>query len=90
MEKITNREVVAKLEKYFREQDMKVICKCLANCMLDIHRISVIDHLPELEANHLCYRIRYNSKSIEKFIREGPQGDVNFLTLFEDDVPDKN
>jgi len=69
----TNKQVIEELTEYFLKSDPKEVARSLANFMLDIHRLTIIDALPEKERLNLCERIELNNKEFVRFAKEGPR-----------------
>ena len=72
----TNKEVIDKLQEYFLTQDPKVVCRILANIMIDVRRIHWSHNLPEDELERLVERIKKNSEQLKDFIENGPRGNL--------------
>jgi len=68
---ISNKEVIQKLTQYFMNQDKSLVCRLLANAMIDYNRIYNSDILPDDELENLNFRIRQNSNELKKFIDNG-------------------
>lgn len=78
-----NKEIIDSLVSYFIEQDKAILCRVLANMMIDINRIENIDQLPIDEKDRLLIRIRKNSQSLQKFIKQGANGPLTCGELYE-------
>lgn len=72
---ISNKEVIDKLEAYFVEQDSRAIARAFAGMLLDIHRVVMIEQLPDGEAINLKNRMILNSQALMDFVKNGPQGE---------------
>ena len=75
-EPISNKETMDRLQKYLEKQDMKVVCKVCASLMIDMNRVFSIHGLSNDEVEHLWERIRMNSFELEKFLKDGPSGNL--------------
>jgi hypothetical protein len=73
-----NKEVINKLVKYLIDQDKAVLCRVLANQMLDLYRLQHISELPEQEVTCLYKRQELNSLCLLEFIKNGPNGPLTF------------
>jgi hypothetical protein len=81
---MNNKEVVEKLIAYYRQQDVELIYRILANFQIDFNRLDNMDQLGEEEKCTLLTRIKLNSSVLRKFIREGDNGNPLILTNIED------
>lgn len=72
---ISNKEVIDKLQAYFIAQDPNEIARAFAGMMLDIHRIVIMDELPDGEAINLKNRMILNSQALMDFVKNGPKGE---------------
>lgn len=77
---MTNKEVINKLTEYYLTQDPKVVCRFLANCMIDINRFLNIDSLPIKEGEQLVERAMINMKAVKEYLKD-PEGNAKPLTL---------
>ena len=73
---ITNKEVIHKLKTYYLTQDREVVAHVLAVMMIDLQRVWNYGKLEKDEAISLKQRMRLNMQELDKFIKEGPQGDL--------------
>jgi hypothetical protein len=80
----SNKEVIDSLVEYFLTQDHKIICKALAGMIIDQNRIHHLEDLNAEDTDRLFERIKLNSERLERFILNGPVGDVTCGSL-----PDK-
>ncbi len=72
----TNKEVIDKLQEYFLTQDPKVVCRMLANMMIDIRRMYWSQNLPKDELERFFERTKKNSEQLKDFIENGPRGNL--------------
>ncbi len=79
----TNKEVINALTSYFLEQDKEILCRLLANYMIDMNRVFVFDALPKEEQECLHFRIQKNCEALHKFITDGPSGPLTMEKLNE-------
>lgn len=84
MSELMNKEVVDNLIEYFLTQDKKVVCRLLANAMIDYNRLYFIDSLSTSELSSLTYRIEQNSIEVRKFAENGPDGDLTPIIIEHD------
>ena len=67
-----NKEVIDSLTNYFLSQtDVATVCRALASCMIDYHRLANWAHITPEERDSLTLRIEMNSEELEKFVEEG-------------------
>lgn len=78
---MTNKELIEKLVEYFLTQDSKVVARILANQMIDMRRLILLDRLPKEEAASVIKRSLLNMKELERFSRQGPKGDITVGSL---------
>lgn len=76
MEK-TNKQIIQELIDYLMAQDKKVVCRVLANMMIDFNRIDTIDSLPDIEKSNLKIRIINNAQAVRDFAFNGPKGNLS-------------
>ena len=77
---ISNKEIIEKLIAYYKKQDVDIIYRVLANCMIDFNRLDTIDKLPIEEKTMLQLRIKLNAQELRKFVKEGDKGKPITLT----------
>lgn len=64
----TNKEVIEEIVAHLMEHaDMKTVCRALANCMIDYHRLSRLEDLPQAEKDNLASRIKINTEELVNF-----------------------
>lgn len=80
MENKTNKEVIELLQNYYLKQDSKIIARCLANVVIDLHRIQNFEFLPNSEKECLIDRMRLNGEQLEKFLLN-PHEDIELLLI---------
>lgn len=80
-EKVSNKEIIDRLVKYFLTQDPRIVAQMMAAHLIDLNRIHHIHKLDESEKNSLLYRIEKNVEQLHKFIQYGPQGDLRVDNL---------
>jgi hypothetical protein len=80
----TNIEVIDALSKYFLSQDPALIARGLANCMLDLQRFLAIG---ELATEDQCLLLK-NVESLNKFIKDGPDGSIVFKAFKDGEIID--
>ena len=74
---MSNKDLLDKLTEYLLTQDVKVICRALANAMLDQHRIHNLIRLDPGTKIHLFKRIKLNAESLDDFYKNGPKGNFS-------------
>lgn len=84
----TNIEVIEALSKYFLTQDPALIARGLANCMIDLQRFLVIGELETEDQCLLLMRTQKNVESLNKFIKDGPDGSIVFKAIREGEIVD--
>lgn len=68
---MTNKDLIDKLCKYFKEDcDHDIVCRLLANMMIDMHRIRNFEHIAHEERESLNLRMIHNEFQLEKFIKK--------------------
>lgn len=77
----SNKQLIDELESYFCTQDIKIVSRALANCMIDLNRIYAIKYLKKDEIELLRLRLEHNSNELNKFSENGPQGDLKMTDL---------
>ncbi len=77
-EPISNKEVIDKLVDYFVKQNPKIVARLLANYMIDLNRVCNLNSLSDSENELLLDRLQTNCLSLQKFIEEGPKGDLTY------------
>ncbi len=82
---MTNKEVIEILCAYLASQDRLVVERVCANLMLDMHRIFVIESLPDDERNLLLFRIQLNSNELMEGLKKGFNSDLKSINLGKDD-----
>ena len=75
MEK-TNKDIIRQLTDYFMKQNQEQTCKLLASMFIDLNRIVNRKKLGADELAGLELRINWNIKQLNKFIKDGPDGDL--------------
>lgn len=84
-----NKEVLEKLTVYFLQQDAHDVCRTLAGCMLDLHRIWNYEHLGKNEKENLCERLDHNVEQLVNFIENWPNSPLTIgLKNSQDDTND--
>lgn len=81
----TNKHLIDELQEYFLTQDAKVICRTLAAMMVDLHRINNFESCGKNERDNLRMRMEINSKSLIKFAKYGPDGDLVYHNIESQD-----
>jgi hypothetical protein len=76
-----NKQVIEKLTEYFMTQDKHLIARGLAGAQLDFYRYNKWDSLPTTELVCLHERTRLMAEEFEKFVRNGPDGDLKIVTM---------
>ena len=76
-----NKEIIDRLHQYFIGQDHSVVCRCLANMMIDLNRIYNFEHLDEEEASNLESRIEKNCLELMYFIDNYPNSSCGKLNI---------
>lgn len=79
--KKTNKEVIQELMKYFMQQPHEQTCKMLACFMIDLNRIIHYKQLGKDELASLQLRVKWNLDQLQKFIKDGPDGDLKIENL---------
>lgn len=74
--KKTNKEIIKALTEYFMLQPQENTCKMLACLLIDLNRIVHYKQLPQAELDSLNLRVQLNIDQLNKFIKDGPQGDL--------------
>jgi hypothetical protein len=82
----SNKEILDKLTDYLLTQDHKVVCRVLANHMLDQLRLHNLEILPADEADRLFKRIELNANSLRDFALNGPKGNLTCGPLPDDET----
>lgn len=77
----TNKKLIEELVEYFSKQDQKIVCRFLANAMIDLHRIRNISTLPAKELESLLFRIEHNSDELIKFSKYGVKTDLKLQNI---------
>lgn len=86
--KISNKEVIDRLQEYFLGQDPKVVARILANQIIDLHRWTIWEELPSDEFYSLVVRSKLNSKTLQDFVKNGPTGDIKQYTYDSEETKD--
>ncbi len=76
--KISNKEVIDKLQKYFLGQNKKFVARTLAEYIIDVHRWAIRDQLPSDEFDSLVARTKLNSETLLDFVKNGPKGNITY------------
>lgn len=77
-----NKEVIDALTDYFLSQtDIASVCRALASCMLDYHRLANWALITPEERDSLTLRIEMNSAELEKFVKEGNTEPLKLLKI---------
>lgn len=79
--KKTNKEIIKALTEYFMLQPQEHTCKMLACMMIDLNRIVHYEQLGEDELTSLQLRVDWNIKQLNKFIQDGPDGELRMENL---------
>lgn len=81
-----NKEVLDKLQYYYLTQcDPQVVARALASAMIDYHRLTDLENLPEKELKCLEQRIVLNATELESFIEHGPTGTLKIHAINSDE-----
>ena len=83
---VTNKELMDKLSAYLETQDMKIVCRALANAFLDYHRIHNPDQMDADEAVRLFKRIKLNAEQLSDFAINGPTRKFGCGPLSDDET----
>lgn len=73
---ISGKELIQKLKAYYLTQDPDIVCEGLAGIMLDIYRLVYREKLTENEKLSLMIRLPLMVEELERFISEGPKGNI--------------
>jgi hypothetical protein len=76
-----NKELVEKLIEFFRTQDIELIYRLLANCMIDNNRWLNLNEFSTQERRSFIQRMKINDNEITKFAKYGP--DKNIVLHYE-------
>lgn len=77
----TIKEVREELTEYLLTQNVETVCKLCAYTMMDLHKLNYIDHLSLEEQEDLNLRVKFNSKQLIDFAKNGPHGDLKLSKL---------
>lgn len=77
----TIKQVREELTKYLLTQDTETVCKLAAYVMMDLHKLNYMDHLSLEEQEDLNYRVKFNSKQLMDFAKNGPKGELKLGKL---------
>ncbi len=84
--KISNKEVMERLQEYFLKQDPAIIARALAGAMIDFNRFYYIDQISDDEEENLFFRLGKNCQGlqefIEQFILEGSSKDFDMFKIY--------
>lgn len=69
--RMTNKEVIAKLKKYFLTQNPEIVAYLAACLMIDIDRFMNLDNLDWEECQCLFDRSRKNIDQLNQFLKDG-------------------
>lgn len=82
MSEISNKELIEKLVKYFKEYaDFETLARALANQMIDIQRFMNLDKLPTKELQSLWFRSQKNAEMLDDFIENGSKIKFHLVNL---------
>ena len=73
--------LIDRLQEYFLTQDAKVVCRALANCLVDFHRLATFEGLPQQEADSLIDRLGKNEEFLFKFYKDEPLSMATIVPL---------
>lgn len=76
-----NKEAIERLTEYYLTQDPAIICKALASAQIDINRFMTANQLDEKQRKCLIYRSRLLIKEIQKFLKNGPKGNIKIHNI---------
>ncbi len=71
----TNKEIINELEKYFLDQEPKIIARILAAMMIDMNRLMNLDSLGKNEKECLLIRMQANKNELNRFALDGPRNE---------------
>lgn len=80
---MNNKEVIEKLKAYYLTQDHETVCHALASLVVDVHRVVNCEKLPEKEFRCLEWRLNKMSEELEKFVKDGPKGELVITKMDE-------
>jgi len=81
----TNKEIIDSLVEYFLTQEPRIVCRALANMLIDNNRIYNYNELPKEEADSLKTRMKKNLEKLHYFIENGPNGNLTMGHLDVDE-----
>lgn len=84
----TNKALLQELAAWFLTQDKETVCRLAAGFMLDLHRCNLGDLLSEKDAGALFVRLVHNSEQLRKFAENGPNCDLEVITVTSDNIND--
>ena len=87
---ITNGQVINNLTDYFLKQDREMVARLLAAAMIDFNRVYHIRAIDEDEKKLLRKRIKFNIATLNKFIADGPHGDLTCGPMPKDENENDN